>query len=125
MADDDMLARIRAYCLALPNVSERPSRGTPTFFVNEKKTFAQYWDHHHDDGRLALWLAAPPGAQEAYVGDDPESFFVPPYVGHRGWLGVRLDRGLPWAEIEAVLEEAYRQVAPKRLISESLTDRES
>jgi hypothetical protein len=118
MADADVLARVRAYCLSLPGVSERPSHGTPTFFVNDKRSFAQYWDNHHDDGRLALWCAAPPGAQQAFVADDPESYFVPAYVGHLGWLGVRLDRGLPWADVEEVLDQAYRKVAPKRLISE-------
>ena len=118
MPDDDSLARVRAYCLALPQVVERASHGTPTFFVNDKKSFAQYWDDHHGDGRVALWCAAPPGAQHAYVADDPESFFVPPYVGHLGWLGVRLDRALPWPEVEEVLEQAYRKVAPKRLLAQ-------
>ncbi|HET9187789.1 MAG TPA: MmcQ/YjbR family DNA-binding protein [Acidothermaceae bacterium] len=116
--DVAQLARVRACCLALPGVNERASHQTPTFFVNDKRSFAQYWVNHHGDGRLALWCAAHPGAQEAYVADDPESFFVPPYVGHLGWLGVRLDRALPWSEIEAVLLEAYRKVAPKRLLAE-------
>ena len=118
MADDDALARVREYCLALPEVIERASHGTPTFFVRGKKSFAQYWAYHHDDGRLALWCAAPPGAQQAFVADNPDAFFVPPYVGHLGWLGVRLDRALPWPEIEEVLDQAYRKVAPPRLVSE-------
>ncbi len=118
MADDDALGRVRAFCLALPGATERVSHGTPTFFVNDKKSFAQYWDDHHGDGRIALWCAAPPGVQQAYVADDPESFFVPPYVGHLGWLGVRLDRALPWPEVEDVIEQAYRKVAPKRLVAE-------
>jgi hypothetical protein len=86
--------------------------------VQGKKSFAQYWAYHHDDGRLALWCAAPPGAQQAFVAENPEAFFVPPYVGHLGWLGVRLDQGLPWSEIEEVLDQAYRKVAPKRLLKE-------
>jgi hypothetical protein len=118
MADDDVLGRVRAFCLALPGATERVSHGTPTFFVNDKKSFAQYWDDHHGDGRIALWCAAPPGVQQAYVADDPESFFVPPYVGHLGWFGVRLDRALPWPEVEDVIEQAYRKVAPKRLVAE-------
>jgi hypothetical protein len=72
--------------------------------------------NHHDDGRIALWCAAPDGLQGALVGADPERFFVPPSVGHRGWTGVRLDRGLDWDRIAGVIEEAYISVAPSRLI---------
>ena len=75
--------RLRELCLALPEVTERPSHGEPTWFIRGKATFVTFADHHHDD-RLAFWCAAPPGAQAALVGSDPERFFVPPYVGHRG-----------------------------------------
>ena len=75
-----------------------------------------YLDNHHDDGRLALWLAAPEGMQEALVEAAPEHYFRPPYVGHRGWLGVRLDRDLAWDEIAGAIEDAYLTVAPKGLI---------
>jgi hypothetical protein len=75
-----------------------------------------YANHHHDD-RLAFWCAAPEGAQAFLVGSDPERFFVPPYVGHRGWLGVYLDVPVDWDEIADVVADAYRSVAPKRLVA--------
>jgi hypothetical protein len=75
-----------------------------------------FLDDHHGGGRLALWCAAPEGMQHALVAGDPESYFVPPYVGHRGWVGVRLDRSLGWDEIAGALEDAWTAVAPKRLV---------
>jgi hypothetical protein len=107
------LDRIRGICLALPWTSERLSHGTPTFFVRGKQ-FAQVWDNHHGDGRFALWCAAPPLQQPALVEADPEAFFVPPYVGHRGWLGVRLDRGLALRDLERILADAHAAVAGPR-----------
>src|SRR4051794_18903971 len=104
--------RVRKLCLALPETTERLSHGAPTWFVRDKKTFVMYHDDHHGDGRLALWCAAPPGAQAELVGEDPERFFVPAYVGHRGWLGVRLDCDLSWDEVAELVEDAYRTVAP-------------
>jgi hypothetical protein len=86
--------------------------------VRDKKTFVMYANHHHDD-RLALWCAAPDGAQQALMAADPERFFVPPYVGHRGWIGVRLDvPPIPWDQIADLVEDAYRVVAPRRLVAE-------
>ena len=114
---DDPLEALRRVCLGLPEVTERLSHGEPTWFVRGKKTFVTYADHHHDD-RLAFWCAAPEGMQELLVGSDPERFFVPPYVGHRGWLGVRLDVALDWDEIADLVADAYRAVAPKRLVAE-------
>jgi len=114
---DDELRRVRKICLALPEATERLSHGSPAFFVRDKKTFVMYLDDHHGDGRLALWCAAPPGAQTELVASDPERFFRPPYVGHRGWLGVRLDRSPDWTEIAEIIQDAYRQVAPKSLIA--------
>lgn len=114
---DDPLERLRELCLALPETTERLSHGEPTWFVRDKKTFVTYADHHHDD-RLGFWCAAPPGAQVALVASAPERFFVPPYVGHRGWLGVRLDVPVDWDEIAELVEEAYRMVAPRRLVAE-------
>jgi hypothetical protein len=76
-----------------------------------------YADHHHDD-RLAFWCAAPDGLQDALVAAEPERFFVPPYVGHRGWLGVWLDVPVDWEEIADLVAGAYRMVAPKRLVNE-------
>jgi hypothetical protein len=116
------LTRVREICLALPEATERLSHGSPTFFVRDKKTFVMFVDNHHGDGRLALWVAAPPGAQEELVELEPDRFFRPPYVGHRGWLGVRLDRDLDWDEVAGIVEDSYRQVAPKKLIAE-LDDR--
>jgi len=112
---DHELARVRASCLALPDVVERLSHGAPTFFVRGKRTFVMFLDNHHSDGRLAVWCAAPPGAQSEQVTEDPQRFFVPPYVGGRGWLGVRLDRDPDWDEVAAICTEAYCTVAPKRL----------
>lgn len=107
------LARLREICLALPGAEERLSHGTPAFFVKNKQ-FAHYWDNHHDDGRLAIWCAAPIGMQEALTTADPERFFVPPYVGHRGWIGMRLDREPDWAEVAHVVGYAHRVVSPGR-----------
>ena len=112
------LDRVRAACLALPEVTERLSHGAPSFFVREKKTFVMFLDDHHGDGRLALWCAAPPGVQEEVIGLDPARFFRPPYVGHRGWLGVRLDRGVDWDEIAEICRDAYCAVAPKTLVAQ-------
>ncbi len=111
-----VLRRIRAICLALPEVSERLSHGAPTFFVRGKKAFLMVLTDHHGDGRFAIWCAAPTGMQSMLVEADPERFFVPPYVGHRGWLGVRLDRGLHWDELEGIAEDAYADVAPAKLV---------
>ena len=112
-----MLDRLRAACLALPETSERLSHGAPTFFVQGKRPFVIYHDDHHGDGRLAIWCAAPPGLQELLTEAVPDVYFVPPYVGHRGWLGVRLDRGAEWGEIEGAVEDAYLAVAPKKLVA--------
>lgn len=109
------LLRTREICLALPEVTERLSHGSPTWFAG-KKTMVMYLDDHHGDGRLALWAAAPPGVQGEMVNQEPDRFFVPPYVGGRGWLGVRLDRSPDWDEVAGMVEDAYRTVAIKRLL---------
>ena len=111
------LARLREICLALPETSERLSHGAPTFFVREKRAFVMVLTNHHGDGRFALWCAAPDGIQQLLAESDPERYFVPPYVGHRGWLGVRLDRGVDWDEIAGIAEDAYVEVAPSRLVA--------
>ena len=113
------LERLRAICLALPETSERPSHGSPTWFVRDKRSFVTLVDDHHGDGRFAIWCAAPPGDQQLLVDADPERFFVPPYVGHRGWLGLRLDRALDWDELAGIVEDAYAEVAPTRLVDEA------
>ena len=116
------LARIRRLCLDLPETSERPSHGAPTFFVRGKRPFVMVLTNHHGDGRFAIWCAAPDGMQSMLVDGDAEKFFVPPYVGHRGWLGVRLDRGLDWNELAGIAEDAYAEVAPPKLV-EAARDR--
>ena len=121
-APNGPLARLRELCLALPETTERLSHGEPTWFVRDKKVFVSYADHHHDD-RLGFWCAAAPGVQEALVASDPVRFFRPPYVGHRGWLGVYLDVDVDWGEVAEVVADAYRTVAPKRLVAE--LDREA
>jgi hypothetical protein len=113
----DPLETLRRLCLSLPEVTERLSHGEPTWFVRGKKTFVMYANHHHDD-RLGFWCAAPDGVQEALVGSAPDRFFVPPYVGHRGWLGVWLDVAVDWDQIADLVEAAYRRVAPAKLVAE-------
>ena len=109
------LREVRAACLALPEATERLSHGAPSFFVRDKQTFVMFHDDHHGDGKLAIWCAAAPGVQEELVETEPERFFRPPYVGHRGWLGVRLDVSPDWDEVREIVTDAYRAVAPKRL----------
>jgi hypothetical protein len=104
--------------MALPEVTERPSHGTPTWFVRGKNSFVQLWaDGHHDHHFAHLWCAGQPGAQAELVAADPDRFFRPPYVGHRGWIGLRLDGDLDWAEIAELCQDAYRAVAPARLVA--------
>lgn len=112
----DALTVVRRICLALPETSERLSHGAPTFFIRDKKTFVTVHDDHHGDGRQAIWCAAPPGVQEQMVEAEPDRYFRPPYVGHRGWLGLRLDVDRDDDELAEVIADAYRCVAPKTLV---------
>src|SRR3982751_754816 len=116
---DRVLARLREVCLALPETSERLSHGAPTFFVRGKRAFLMVLTDHHGDGRFAIWCAAAPGMQAMLVESDPERFFVPPYVGHRGWLGFRLDRGLDPDALAGIAEGAYAEGAPPALVAEA------
>jgi hypothetical protein len=111
-----VLVRIREICLGFPETSERLSHGAPSFFVRDKRCFVMVLTNHHGDGRFAIWCSAAAGMQPVLVDADAERFFVPPYVGHRGWLGVRLDRGLDWDELAGILEDAYAEVAPPKLV---------
>ncbi len=113
---EQTLEQIRAICLDLPETSERLSHGAPTFFVRGKRAFLMVLMNHHGDGRFAIWCAAGEGMQRMLVEADSVRFFVPPYVGHRGWLGVRLDRGIDWNELAGVAEDAYAEVAPAKLV---------
>jgi predicted DNA-binding protein (MmcQ/YjbR family) len=114
---DEPLLKLRRLCLALPRASERLSHGEPTWFVDGKRTFVMFSDHHHDD-RLACWCAASPLAQRAHIDSQPQGYFYPPYVGHRGWLGVYLDVPVDWDELAEHVLEGYRLVAPKRALAE-------
>ena len=110
------LALVRELCLALPRATERPSHGGPAFFA-DPRCFVMFLDDHHGDGRLAIWCAAPEGVQAELVTLEPDRFFRPPYVGHRGWLGVLLtetDRD----ELAAVVLDAYRCTASARALRE-------
>ena len=113
----ETLDRVRRICLDLPEVSERPSHGSPAWFVRGKKTVAMFVNDHHGDGILGIWCPAFPGVQAEMVEAEPERFFRPPYVGPSGWLGVRLDREVDWDEIASILADSYRKVAPKTLVA--------
>jgi hypothetical protein len=108
---DERSARLRAICLALPAAIERETWSEPTFRVNDK-IFAMT---RGGSELTELWCKARPGVQEMLVAADPNRFFVPPYVGHNGWIGVRLDGEIDWEELEDLITESYRMTAPKRL----------
>src|SRR5262249_32024149 len=108
---DEALDRLRAICLALPQASEEGGVGSPTFKVRSK-IFAM---RHPVGGRMSVWCKAPAGAQGALVHTSPQVFFIPPYVGHHGWVGAWLDLDLDWGHIAELIEESYRMTAPKRL----------
>ncbi|HEX2094588.1 MAG TPA: MmcQ/YjbR family DNA-binding protein [Longimicrobiaceae bacterium] len=109
----DALARVRRICLALPEAWEKEAWGEPTFRV-KKRLFAMYDNHHHGSGHIALWCNAPLGVQEHLVRSEPEKYFVPPYVGVNGWIGIVLDR-VDDAELEAQVVQSYCMVAPRKL----------
>jgi hypothetical protein len=113
----DLLGRLRLICLAFPEVTERPSHSAPSWYVRDKKIFVTLWaDGHHDHHFPHVWCAAPLGVQDEVVQTDPDRFFRPPYVGGRGWIGLRLDGAVDWEEIAEVCRDAYRTVAPKGLV---------
>jgi predicted DNA-binding protein (MmcQ/YjbR family) len=109
---DDTLDRLRAICLALPEALEAGGVGDPTFKVREK-IFAM---RHPVDDRWSMWCKAPPGVQGALIESDHERFFVPPYVGHHGWVGIWLDTSVDWEQLADLVDESYRMTAPKRLV---------
>src|SRR3984957_12205675 len=116
MSPSSAEARIRAICLNLPGTTERPSHGSPAFFAG--KQFVMLWpDGHHEHHFPHLWCAAPPGAQEHLISSAGGRYFRPPYVGGRGWVGYRLDGRIDWGEVEGLCEDAFRTVAPKRLLA--------
>ncbi|MBA3676843.1 MAG: MmcQ/YjbR family DNA-binding protein [Sphingosinicella sp.] len=103
--------RLRAICLALPEAMEKEAWGDPTFRVRDK-IFAM---EKRGDGRVSLWLKAPPGIQQMLVEADPDRFFAPPYVGPKGWIGIRLDTDPDWDDVSDQVRRSYRLVAPRRL----------
>src|SRR5579883_2833752 len=105
------LARLRRICLALPEAEERETWDQATFRVRDKI----FCMHIADDEEPALWCKAPPGSQTILVGADPRRFFVPPYVGHKGWVGMRLDSTVDWGEVAELVKRSYRMTAPKKL----------
>ena len=116
MVSGDIETRVRAICMALPEVTEKLSHGAPAFFV--RKQFVMLWaDGHHDDCFPHLWCAAPAGAQEMLIVEDPERYFRPPYVGGRGWIGARLDGAVDWDDIRTICEDGFRTVAPAKLVA--------
>ena len=115
------LDRLRKIIGAWPETDERLSHGAPTFWGG-KRTFASFHVDHHGDGRVAVWCKALAEFQEDLVDTDPEIFFVPPYVGPSGWVGIRLDRDVDWELVAEVLEEGYRLVAPRRALAQLDTE---
>lgn len=111
-AEAAIVKRLRAICLALPGVTEKIAWGEPTWRAG--KIFAQMDTHHHGADHVAVWLPARPGVQEALVEEDPERFFRPPYVGHLGGIGVRLDRKPGWKIVAGLLANAYDEVTAAR-----------
>jgi len=110
----DLVERVRRLCLALPGTSERLSHGEPTFFVGQK-VFVMFANNHHGDGHVAVWLPVPPGQQSALVESAPATYFRPPYVGHRGWVGVELAQ-VSDDDLEFHIRTAWRLIAPKRFV---------
>jgi hypothetical protein len=111
--NEDQIQRVRRICLDLPETYEKLSHGEPAFFVG-KRMYAMFANNHHNDGRVAVWLPAPPGMQSVLIESEPETFFKPPYVGVRGWVGIKLP-SIGDDELESYLYEAWRLIAPKRL----------
>lgn len=109
-----LLATVRKICLALPDTSERLSHGEVAFFFHDKRSFLNMDTYHHGSSHYAAWVAAPMGSQDILVRSDPDHFFVPPYVGHRGWVGVILDGDPEWDQIARIVGDGYAQVAGRK-----------
>lgn len=107
------IARLRRVCMALPEVIEKIAWGEPTWRAG--KIFAQMDTHHHGAEHVAVWVPARPGVQEDLVAEDPRRYFRPPYVGSKGWLGIRIDGKPDWKAVASLVADAYREVAPPRL----------
>ena len=119
------LARVRRIALGLPGVTELVSHGAPCFFIRDKRPICYFHDHHGGDNRVTIWCPAPSGAAEELVVADPQRFFRPQPSSSgvfADWLGVVLSPpppgGVDWDEVAAIVEEAFRMVAPRRLLAE-------
>lgn len=112
----DISQAVREVLMSFPETEEVLSHGSPSFKVRGR-TFATYTINHHGDGRVALNLDSPAGAQELYTEMEPEYYFVPPYTGPKGWLGIELDKGLPWRTVATRVREAYEKAAPRELVA--------
>ena len=112
-SSEEHLRRVRRICSAMPGASEKLSHGEPTFFV-AKKVFAMFDNNHHNDGHIAVWIPAPPGLQAMLINSSPDTYFRPPYVGIRGWVGIELDR-IGDEDLASHIREAWGLVAPKKL----------
>lgn len=108
-----LIKRLARICLALPDATEKIAWGEPTWRVRGK-LFAQLDDHHHGSGHVSVWLPAPEGAQGALIDAEPERFFRPPYVGHKGWIAVILDTGPDWDMVASLVAQAHGMIAAKR-----------
>ncbi|HYZ83937.1 MAG TPA: MmcQ/YjbR family DNA-binding protein [Bryobacteraceae bacterium] len=111
----EQIERVRKLCLALPGTSERLSHGEPTFFV-AKKVFAMIANNHHNDGHLAVWIPVPPSMQATLINSWPKTFYRPPYVGVKGWVGVELTQ-IDQEDLNAHIVQAWRLIAPKKLLA--------
>ncbi|MGD0392009.1 MAG: MmcQ/YjbR family DNA-binding protein [Acidimicrobiales bacterium] len=116
MVIGDIEARVRQMCLTLPGATEKVSHGAPAFFAG--KQFVMLWpDGHHRNSFPHLWCAAPSGAQGALIAAQPDRVFRPPYVGARGWIGVRLDGSPDWDAVEMLCKDAFRTVAARKWLA--------
>lgn len=111
--DGEHLRRVRRICTALPDTTEKPSHGAPTFFVH-KKVYVMFVDNHHNDGHIAVWIPAQPGLQPSLIKADPKTYFKPPYVGVRGWVGIELEC-VSDEDLAAHIHEAWHLIAPKKM----------
>jgi predicted DNA-binding protein (MmcQ/YjbR family) len=106
-----LIEKIRKTCMALPEATEQVAWGEPTWRIGGK-LFAQFDDHHHGGAHVSVWLPAPDGAQAALIEAEPEHIWRPPYVGHKGWIAVKLDTDPPWSMVEALVAQAYELIKP-------------
>ena len=117
-ADGEQIGRVRRICLAMPEASEKLSHGEPTFFAG--KVFAMFSNNHHNDGHVALLVPTPPGVQEALIATSPKTYYRPPYVGVKGWVGIELD-SISDEDLAGHITDAWRMIAPKKITTRNLT----